>query len=69
MESWESNKLENYVPEYAWQCRACNTRQTIFKAFAAEWVIPECEECNEPMIRDYRISGVHFKGTGWGGDK
>ena len=57
------------MPDYAWKCRFCDFTQTIWKAFAAEWIIPICPECDTQMIRDYRISGVHFKGSGWGGDK
>lgn len=56
------------MPDYAWKCRFCFFRETIWKAFAAEWVIPICPNCDTPMIRDYRISGVHFKGDGWGGN-
>ena len=58
----------NQMPDYAWKCRLCGYRETIFKPFAAEWVIPDCPDCEVAMIRDYRISGVHFKGTGWGKD-
>ena len=57
------------MPDYAWKCRLCGYRETIFKPFAVEWVIPDCPDCEVAMIRDYRISGVHFKGTGWGGTK
>jgi len=57
------------MPEYAWKCRFCSYITTVWKAFAAEWIIPICPDCNTEMIRDYRIAGVHFKGNGWGGDK
>ena len=56
------------MPDYAWKCQFCDFRETIFKPFAAEWVIPICPECNTEMRRDYRIAGVHFKGNGWGGN-
>ena len=28
------------MPDYAWKCRFCDYTSTIWKAFAAEWVIP-----------------------------
>lgn len=57
------------MPEYAWKCKFCTFTLTSFKEFAAEWVIPICPECDSAMIRDYRVAGVHFKGTGWGGQR
>jgi predicted nucleic acid-binding Zn ribbon protein len=53
------------MPDYAWKCRFCDFIQTVWKAFAAEWIIPICPNCDTEMIRDYRISGVHFKGNGF----
>lgn len=57
------------MPDYAYKCRFCKYTIDVFKEFAAEWVIPICPNCNTDMIRDYRVAGVHFKGSGWGGDR
>ena len=57
------------MPDYAWKCRFCDNRITMWKAFAAEWITPICSDCDAEMIRDYRISSVHFKGSLLGDDK
>lgn len=57
------------MPNYAWKCKFCSYTLTQWKAFADEWIIPICPECDAEMIRDYRIAAVYFKGDGWAGKK
>lgn len=57
------------MPEYAFKCKFCDYTASTFKTQTQEMVYPICPNCDTQMIRDYRIAGVHFKGSGWGGDR
>jgi predicted nucleic acid-binding Zn ribbon protein len=57
------------MPEYVFRCVTCGTTASVFRAITADGDVdaPACGRCNLVMIRDYSISGVIFKGDGWGG--
>lgn len=53
------------MPEYAFKCQTCTYVCTTWKGFTEAMVYPNCPNCEVAMIRDYRIAGVHFKGSGF----
>ena len=56
------------MPDYAFKCKFCDYVCTTWKGFTEMIIYPICPNCDTQMIRDYRIAGVHFKGSGWGGN-
>jgi predicted nucleic acid-binding Zn ribbon protein len=59
------------MPEYVFKCVNCGANISVFRTINTDGDIdaPLCEGCNLPMLRDYSISGVIFKGDDWGGTK
>lgn len=52
---------------FAYRCRKHDTMTIVEEGLLRGHVIPNCQECHDPMKRDYRAEsvGVAFKGDGW----
>jgi putative FmdB family regulatory protein len=56
------------MPTYLYLCRTCDNRVSVSRAITDQEVPPICIECAIPMLKQYGLTGVTFKGTGWGKD-
>jgi putative FmdB family regulatory protein len=54
------------MPTYVYQCDACKESLLIIRSIADKEIKPDCAQCSKPMMRDYRVTAVAFKGNGWG---
>lgn len=55
---------------YEFKCSVCNSTYGINRDINADGDIaaPNCSKCGLTMERIYSISGITFKGIGWGKD-
>lgn len=53
------------MPLYAYKCPECKTVYEFTRSMS-DTSQPECYDCKVPLIRDWNIAGVAFKGGGWG---
>ena len=55
---------------YEFKCSVCNTTYGINRDINADGDVaaPNCSKCGLTMERIYSITGITFKGTGWGKD-
>jgi putative FmdB family regulatory protein len=56
------------MPTYLYECKTCEQRVSINRAITEQEIPPVCIECAKPMLKQYGLTGVTFKGTGWGKD-
>jgi putative FmdB family regulatory protein len=64
-------ELRNYpMAYYEFKCSVCNTTYGINRDINADGDVaaPNCSKCGLTMERIYSITGITFKGTGWGKD-
>jgi putative FmdB family regulatory protein len=54
------------MPVYAYECDTCKESVTIVRSITEPEKKPMCLLCSKTMTRDYKVTGVAFKGTGWG---
>lgn len=54
------------MPSYVYECLACEQWVTVFRGINDPEVKPVCVLCGEVMARLFNITGVSFKGNGWG---
>ena len=55
---------------YDYRCEVCGETKTIHRPIDDVMARdPYCDGCTIPMARIWTANPVHFKGTGWGGDK
>jgi putative FmdB family regulatory protein len=62
---------ENYLMAYyEFKCSVCNTTYGINRDINADGDVgaPNCSKCGLTMERIYSITGITFKGVGWGKD-
>ena len=57
------------MPSYDFKCPVCSQATTIKAGFDESFVYPSCQWCLVTMERVWTANPIHFKGTGWGGDK
>ena len=55
------------MPIYSFKCQMCNASVEVNVKITDDPVAGLC--CGIVMQRDYTAPAIHFKGTGWGGDK
>jgi putative FmdB family regulatory protein len=63
--------LENsLMAYYEFKCSVCNSTYGINRDINADGDVaaPNCSKCGLTMERIYSITGITFKGTGWGKD-
>jgi putative FmdB family regulatory protein len=55
---------------YEFKCSVCNTTYGINRDINADGDVsaPNCSKCGLTMERIYSITGITFKGVGWGKD-
>jgi putative FmdB family regulatory protein len=55
---------------YEFKCVVCNSTYGINRDINADGDVaaPNCSKCGLTMERIYSITGITFKGTGWGKD-
>jgi putative FmdB family regulatory protein len=53
------------MPTYEYECKNCSYKKEYQIRFE---VGPDCEKCFRTMTRIWTAPGIHFKGTGWGGN-
>lgn len=56
------------MPTYLYQCKDCEQRVSVSRAITDQEVPPVCIECAKPMLKQYGLNAVTFKGSGWGKD-
>lgn len=56
------------MPTYLYECRDCEQRVSVSRAITDPEIPPICIECAKPMLKQYGLTGITFKGTGWGKD-
>lgn len=54
------------MPTYAYECNTCKESVTIVRSINDPEKKPTCVQCGKAMTRDYKVTGVSFKGNGWG---
>ena len=54
------------MPTYAYECDGCKESVTIVRSITDTEKKPTCVQCGKTMSRDYKVTGVSFKGNGWG---
>ena len=42
---------------------------TEFRAFTDNERMTKCPQCGEPVVRLFGLTGITFKGSGWGKDR
>jgi putative FmdB family regulatory protein len=57
------------MPTYLYECKDCEQRVSVSRAMTDQEVPPICIECAKPMLKQFGLTGVTFKGSGWGKDK
>jgi putative FmdB family regulatory protein len=53
------------MPTFDYKCDHCEHTQEYQERFE---VGPDCDKCHRTMKRIWSAPGIHFKGTGWGGN-
>ena len=56
------------MPAYEYRCTECDATATVSVRITETPNVPVCANCTITMVRLYGLSGVTFKGTGWGKD-
>jgi putative FmdB family regulatory protein len=54
------------MPKYDFTCMVCDKTIEIELPFTNSDA-PLCEGCGHRMLKVYSAPGIHFKGSGWGG--
>jgi len=54
---------------YEFSCPTCENSVTIAQSIKENLETPICGGCGYRMIRSYQISGLEFRGLGWGRDR
>jgi putative FmdB family regulatory protein len=54
------------MPTYAYECDTCKESVTIVRSITEPEKKPLCVQCGKGMTRDYKVTGLVFKGNGWG---
>jgi len=55
------------MPVYGYICDLCGKKQGLARSIHdPEPAQVKCVNCKAVMRRDYSITGITFKGTGWG---
>ncbi len=57
------------MPTYLYECKDCEQRVSVSRAITDQEIPPVCIECAKPMLKQFGLTGVTFKGSGWGKDK
>ena len=57
------------MPTYLYECKDCEQKVSVSRAITDQEIPPVCIECAKPMLKQYGLTAVTFKGTGWGKDK
>lgn len=57
------------MPTYLYECKTCEQKVSVSRAITDQEIPPICIECAKPMLKQYGLTGINFKGTGWGKDK
>lgn len=57
------------MPIYEFKCPVCSSLGSVKAGFDESFVYPSCQFCLITMERIWTATPIHFKGTGWGGDK
>jgi len=53
------------MPVYLYECKTCQQQVSVARAIKDPEVKPTCIDCALPMPRQYGVSGVAFKGSGF----
>jgi len=56
------------MPAYEYRCASCEQTITVSRGINEPEQTPACAKCAEPMNKIYGLTGITFKGTGWGKD-
>lgn len=54
------------MPAYEYECQSCDKSVTVVRSINDPEKKPVCVGCGQVMVRDYKVTGVSFKGNGWG---
>jgi putative FmdB family regulatory protein len=58
------------MAQYEYMCQVCTQVTIVVRPMTEELDFePYCDNCTIPMKRVWAAAAIHFKGTGWGGDK
>lgn len=57
------------MPVYLYECKTCEQKASVSRGITEQEIPPVCIECAKPMVKQFGLTGVTFKGTGWGKDK
>lgn len=57
------------MPIYEFRCPVCSSLADIKASYDESIIHPSCQFCLITMERIWTANPIHFKGTGWGGDK
>ena len=53
------------MPIYDYQCKECQTGESVIANINETITDPICESCNQAMVRKYNFGAVTFKGSGF----
>lgn len=56
------------MPTYLYECKTCEQRVSVNRGINDPEIPPVCIQCAKTMLKQYGLSGLTFKGTGWGKD-
>lgn len=56
------------MPTYLYECKDCQQRVSVTRNITDPEQPPVCIECAKTMLKQYGLTGVSFKGNGWGKD-
>lgn len=56
------------MPTYLYECKTCEQSASITRPIYEPEQAPICIQCAEPMLKQFGLTGVTFKGSGWGKD-
>jgi putative FmdB family regulatory protein len=53
------------MPTYEYKCSKCEKPHTETRSMTEAQIKKQCDDCKQPLIRIYGISGVAFNGSGF----
>jgi len=53
------------MPTYLFYCKTCEQKVTVARSITSQDTPPICIECAKPMLKEYGLTGITFKGSGF----
>jgi len=53
------------MPSYDFYCSECKDAVTVAISIDKELMVPGCAKCKQPMVRNFGVQSIQFKGPGF----